>query len=201
LTVSIAQIHRESTIACNRASSIESVSHQPKAGSIVDRRYIIRDSTGRTLNPAEQSRRMPKQKVLIVDDEQCGGRSRKPCEAGATCPLKPSLPPMGSGSTAGSAGQLIAINNNSTINGTAESAAFTYDNVGRLVTSNQTSNGSSAQRRFGFDRWGNRTGVWDATSGGNQIQSITLQGSGGIPTNQIQSVTSGGVNRHEEVTH
>ena len=98
---------------------------------------------------------------------------------------------MGSGSTAGNAGQLMAINNNSTINGTAESAAFTYDNVGRLATSDQTSNGSSAQRRFAYDRWGNRTGVWDATSGGNQIQSITLQGSGGIPTNQIQSVTSG----------
>jgi RHS repeat-associated protein len=31
--------------------------------------------------------------------------------------------------------------------------------------------------------------MWDATSGGNQIQSITLQGSGGIPTNQIASVT------------
>ena len=97
---------------------------------------------------------------------------------------------MGSGSTAGNAGQLMAINNNSTINGTTESAAFTYDNVGRLVTSDQTSNGSSAQRRFAYDRWGNRTGVWDATSGGNQIQSIALQGSGGIPTNQIQSVTS-----------
>ncbi len=61
--------------------------------------------------------------------------------------------------------------------------------LGRLVTSNQTSNGSSAQRRFSYDRWGNRTGMWDATSGGNQIQSITLQGSGGIPTNQIASVT------------
>ena len=83
----------------------------------------------------------------------------------------------------------MAINNNSTINGTTESAAYTYDNLGRLVTSNQTSNGSSAQRRFAYDRWGNRTGVWDATSGGNQIQSITLQGSGGIPTNQIASVT------------
>src|SRR5438309_10878598 len=98
---------------------------------------------------------------------------------------------MGSGSTAGNAGQLMAINNNSTINGTTESAAYTYDNLGRLVTSNQTSNGSSAQRRFAYDRWGNRTGVWDATSGGNQIQSITLQGSGGIPTNQIASVTAG----------
>ena len=96
---------------------------------------------------------------------------------------------MGSGSTAGNAGQLMSISG--TINGTTESATYTYDNLGRLVTSNQTSNGSTAQRRFAYDRWGNRTGVWDATSGGNQIQSIVLQGSGGIPTNQIASVTAG----------
>jgi RHS repeat-associated protein len=98
---------------------------------------------------------------------------------------------MGVGSTDGNADQLMAINNNSTINGTTESASYTYDNYGRLVTSSQTSNGSSAQRRFAYDRWGNRTGVWNATSGGTQIQSISLQGSGGIPTNQISSVTAG----------
>ena len=97
---------------------------------------------------------------------------------------------MGAGSTAGNASQLMSVSG--TINGTTESAAYTYDNLGRLVTSNQTSNGSSAQRRFAYDRWGNRTGVWDATSGGNQIQSITLQQSGGAPTNQIQSVTTTG---------
>ncbi len=96
---------------------------------------------------------------------------------------------MGAGTTAGNAGQLMSISG--TINSTSESAAYTYDNLGRLVTSNQTSNSSSAQRRFAYDRWGNRTGVWDATSGGTQIQSITLQGSGGIPTNQIASVTAG----------
>jgi hypothetical protein len=33
--------------------------------------------------------------------------------------------------------------------------------------------------------------MWDAVSGGNQIQSVTLQQSGGAPTNQIASVTSG----------
>ena len=93
----------------------------------------------------------------------------------------------GSGSTAGNSGRLMAINN-STINGTAESASFTYDLVGRLVTSNQTTNGSSAQRRFDYDRWGNRTGVWDATSGGNQVQTVTLQQSGGVPTNRISAV-------------
>ncbi|MGH9961958.1 MAG: hypothetical protein ACREBC_33320, partial [Pyrinomonadaceae bacterium] len=97
----------------------------------------------------------------------------------------------GVGTTAGNTGQLMAINNNSTIGGTAESAAFTYDLQGRLITSNQTTNGASAQRRFAYDRWGNRTGVWNAVSGGNQIQSITLQQSGGAPTNRIQSVTSG----------
>ncbi len=98
---------------------------------------------------------------------------------------------MGAGSTAGNSGQLMAINSNSTISGVTESAAYTYDNLGRLITSDQTSNSSSAQRRFNYDRWGNRTGVWDATSGGNQIQSITLQQSGGVPTNQIASVTAG----------
>ncbi len=97
---------------------------------------------------------------------------------------------MGAGSTAGNAGQLMTVSG--TINGTTESAAYTYDDLGRLVTSNQTSNGSSAQRRFAYDRWGNRTGMWDATSGGNQIQSITLQQSGGAPTNQIASVTTTG---------
>jgi len=96
---------------------------------------------------------------------------------------------MGSGSTAGNAGQLMSISG--TIGGLNESAAYTYDNLGRLVTSNQVSNGSSAQRRFAYDRWGNRTGMFDATSGGNQIQSITLGQSGGAPTNQIASVTSG----------
>jgi RHS repeat-associated protein len=87
---------------------------------------------------------------------------------------------MGVGSTAGNAGQLIAINNNSTINGTSESAAYTYDNLGRLITSNQTSNGASAGRRFAYDRWGNRTGMWDAVSGGNQLQNIVIDGANHI---------------------
>ena len=95
----------------------------------------------------------------------------------------------GAGTTAGNAGQLMSISG--TIGGVTESAAYTYDDLGRLVTSNQTSNTSSAQRRFAYDRWGNRTGMWDAASGGNQIQSITLQQSGGAPTNRIASVTSG----------
>jgi YD repeat-containing protein len=98
---------------------------------------------------------------------------------------------MGAGSTVGNAGQLMSITG--TINSTPESAAYSYDDLGRLVTSNQASNGSSAQRRFAYDRWGNRTAVWDAVSGGTEIQSITLRQSGGAPTNQIQSVTSGSI--------
>jgi len=101
---------------------------------------------------------------------------------------------MGTGSTAGNAGQLMGISG--TINSTTESASYTYDLVGRLATSNQTSNGSSAQRRFGYDRWGNRTGVWDAVTSGTQIQSITypntFQQGGSAPTNGIASVTNGG---------
>src|SRR5260370_37259039 len=99
---------------------------------------------------------------------------------------------MGGGSSGGNCGQVMGINNNSTINRTAESAAYTYDLLGRLVTSNQTSNGASAQRRFAYDRWGNRTGVWDASSGGNQIESVTLAQSSSVQTNQISSVTHSG---------
>jgi hypothetical protein len=79
---------------------------------------------------------------------------------------------MGAGTTAGNAGQLMAINNNSTINGAAESAAYTYDLERRLATSTQTSSGQTATRRFDYDRWGNRLDEWDAISGGNELQAI-----------------------------
>jgi YD repeat-containing protein len=75
------------------------------------------------------------------------------------------------GTTAGIAGPLTSVapdpvtQTPSTINSTTESASYTYDNVGRLLTSNQTSNSTSAQRRFAYDRFGNRTSVYDATSG------------------------------------
>jgi YD repeat-containing protein len=97
---------------------------------------------------------------------------------------------MGVGTTAGNAGQPVGVSG--TINGVTETASYSYDDVGRLVTSSQTSNGASAQRRFVYDRWGNRTSVWDSTTGGNQIQIVTLQQSSGVPTNRLQSVTAGG---------
>ncbi|HWX43144.1 MAG TPA: RHS repeat-associated core domain-containing protein [Blastocatellia bacterium] len=94
---------------------------------------------------------------------------------------------MGTGTTAGDPGQLTGISGS--INGVTENTNYTYDDIGRLATSAQTSNGASAQRRFVYDRWGNRTGVWGATSGGNQIQSVAIRQSAGAPTNQIQSIT------------
>jgi RHS repeat-associated protein len=93
---------------------------------------------------------------------------------------------LGTGTTAGNTGQLMSVSG--TLGGQTESAAYTYDLESRLVTSSQTSNGASSNRRFAYDRWGNRTGVWDAVSGGNQLQSLTLQQSGGAPTNRIATV-------------
>jgi RHS repeat-associated protein len=95
----------------------------------------------------------------------------------------------GANTIAGNASQIMSISG--TISGQTESAAYTYDNLGRLVTSSQTTNGASYQRRFDYDRWSNRTGVWNAVSGGTQIQSIILEQSFFTPTNRISSVTQG----------
>ncbi len=93
----------------------------------------------------------------------------------------------GAGSTAGNSGRLMSVTG--TINGTTESASYTYDLLGRLATSDQTTNGTGAQRRFGYDRWGNRTGVWDATSGGNQIQAVTIDQTNGVDNNHVKVVS------------
>ena len=82
-----------------------------------------------------------------------------------------------------------------------ESAAYTYDLQNRLSTSNQTTNSTSAQRRFVYDRFGNRTAVYDATSGGNQIQSISLTTTLVPPmtlvaNNKIASLTSGSTTKN-----
>jgi len=87
------------------------------------------------------------------------------------------------GTTSGNNGQLVSVNG--TINGQGRNQAFTYDNVGRLVTA--TGWGSWA-RRFDYDRYGNRTAVWDAVSGGNPLQNTVIGQSGGMTTNRIASV-------------
>jgi len=89
----------------------------------------------------------------------------------------------GAGTTAGNSGQLISMSG--TINGLSRSQAFTYDNVGRLLTA---SGWSSWNRRFAYDRWGNRTGMWDALSGGNQLQNIAIALTGGVANNRISNV-------------
>jgi RHS repeat-associated protein len=89
----------------------------------------------------------------------------------------------GAGTTPGNSGQLISISG--TINGQSRSQAFTYDNVGRLLTA---TGWSLWNRRFAFDRWGNRTGMWDAISGGNQLQNIAIATTGGVANNRIANV-------------
>jgi YD repeat-containing protein len=84
----------------------------------------------------------------------------------------------GAGSTAGNSGQLMSMFG--TLGGSDEGGLYNYDGVARLVSSSQTSNGESAERRFAYDRWGNRTGVWDAMSGGNQIQMQPTSSSGRV---------------------
>jgi len=79
----------------------------------------------------------------------------------------------------------MAISSGSTINGQARDETFTYDNEGRLVTA---AGYSTWQRRYVYDRYGNRTGSWDSTSGGNQLQNITLGTTGGATNNRIATV-------------
>jgi RHS repeat-associated protein len=90
---------------------------------------------------------------------------------------------MGSGSTSGNSGQLVSVNG--TINGQGRNQAFTYDNVRRLVTA---TGWSAWARKFDYDRYGNRTAVWDAVSGGSQLQNTVMEQVGGITTNRIASV-------------
>ncbi len=91
----------------------------------------------------------------------------------------------GVGTTAGNSGQLMSIAPGSTINSQARNQSFPYDNASRLVTA---SGWSAWGRRFAFDRWGNRTGMWDAVSGGNQLQNIAIATTGGVANNRIANV-------------
>jgi RHS repeat-associated protein len=90
---------------------------------------------------------------------------------------------MGSGSRAGNSSQVVSVSG--TINGQGRNQVFTYDNVGRMTTA--TGWGAWA-RRYDYDRQGNRTAVWDAVSGGNQLQNTVIGQVGGIKTNRIASV-------------
>lgn len=67
------------------------------------------------------------------------------------------------------AAQLVAISG--TVNSQTRNQAFSYDNVGRLAT---VSGWSAGGRRYGYDRWGNRTAMRDATVGGTQLQNVII---------------------------
>jgi RHS repeat-associated protein len=107
----------------------------------------------------------------------------------------------GAGTSAGNSGQLMSVTG--TVNGQGRNQSFTYDNLGRLKTAAGWN--SSTNRRFAYDRHGNRTGVWDVATptGGNPIQPVSLEQSGGAPTNRLISVN--GVNYNYDangnVTH
>jgi RHS repeat-associated protein len=93
---------------------------------------------------------------------------------------------MGSSTIAGNSGQPVSVTG--TINGQNRNQAFTYDNVGRLATATGLSTQGAWARRYDYDRHGNWTAVWDAVSGGNQLQNTALEQVGGIKTNRIASV-------------
>lgn len=89
----------------------------------------------------------------------------------------------GVGTTVGNSGQIVSISG--TINSQSRSQAFTYDNVGRLLTA---TGWSTWNRRFAYDRYGNRTGMWDALTGGNQLQNIAIATTGGVANNRISNI-------------
>jgi RHS repeat-associated protein len=93
---------------------------------------------------------------------------------------------MGNGSKAGNSGHVVSVTG--TINGQNRNQAFTYDNVGRLVTATGLSTQGAWARRHDYDRYGNLTKVWDAVSGGNPLQNTMIGQSDGKTTNRIVSV-------------
>lgn len=96
---------------------------------------------------------------------------------------------MGTSTTAGNSSQLMSVTG--TVNGQTRNQGFTYDNLGRLLTASAW---SAQGRRYGYDRWGNRTGVWNAVSGGTQIQNIAIAQTGSVANNRIASVNGTGYN-------
>ena len=88
---------------------------------------------------------------------------------------------MGSSTIAGNSGQQVGVTG--TINGQNRNQAFTYDNVGRLATATGLSTQGAWARRYEYDRYGNRTAVFDAVSGGNQLQHAAI-----MNTNRIDNV-------------
>src|SRR5262249_15938892 len=84
----------------------------------------------------------------------------------------------------------------STVAGEIRNQTFSYDVLGRIAAASGEGSSSGAwQRRYAYDRWGNRIASWDSAAGGNQIQGIALQHQAGAPagvtSNKIQTATQG----------
>src|SRR5260370_4558707 len=104
------------------------------------------------------------------------------------------LKPDGNGTSAGNASQVVSITG--TINGLSRAQGFGYDNLGRLASANGW---NMWWRRYQYGRWGNRTsGTADNVplagggTGSCNVQVITLQQSGSVPTNRISTITNTG---------
>ncbi|MGH9960398.1 MAG: RHS repeat-associated core domain-containing protein, partial [Pyrinomonadaceae bacterium] len=109
----------------------------------------------------------------------------------------------GVGTTSGNSGQLMAITAASTVNGEMREESYSYDTLGRLVTRVGWGGG---QRRFDYDRWGSRSGVWNTHQSGfgQQIQTASIKETtpgSGIPTNQLSSITNRNGNTSATLAH
>ena len=104
-------------------------------------------------------------------------------EAKLTYSYSASAGANGVGTSAGNSEQLVSIDG--TINSGSRSQTFTYDTFRRLATA---SGWSASGRRWAYDRWGNRTGMWDAISGGNQLQNILIATTSSVANNRIANV-------------
>jgi RHS repeat-associated protein len=95
---------------------------------------------------------------------------------------------LGVNTTAGNADQLVSAAG--LIGGATESASYLYNSLRRMFAAAQTSNGVYAERGYGWDHWGNLTASFSDINRTMPIQTISVQQSGNVPTNRIQSVTT-----------
>lgn len=101
---------------------------------------------------------------------------------------------QGVGTQAGNTGQLMSITGN--INSQLRSQTFTYDTLGRLTGA---TGWNTWYRRYEYDRWGNRTKVWQDNvplygggTGSCPAQLVTMEKNAqGVPTtNRMAEVTT-----------
>jgi RHS repeat-associated protein len=86
---------------------------------------------------------------------QSASKSGNPAVMDLTYGYQSAAGDSGVGTHAGNSGQLMSITG--TVNQVSRNQTFKYDNVGRLVYA--SGNGTGWQRRYTYDRWGNRTKV------------------------------------------